>query len=355
MLEGETVELTEEYVKGLIKCIYSHLARIVNDKAHLTILLNETALKKWWIPAFTHESVDATTNYQKLEFQGDTLLKYVFTTFVVKKVVPFKSDTITLIMGKYMSRKYQAELAISMGLSNFIRHINIKSVAPLPLLKIQEDVFEAFFGALGAASDALIQEGQGSVYASNLIKWLFRDSDQLFQNVEKDNITTLKEMFDNNNMPEPVYECESDGMLMKCRVLLSVGGEVVGQAEDKIDEVARQAAAGNALAYFQKNPINPARRQKKEEEKNEYQVQAERVKLAIAKLNDMLRSKGKVEIKDHRIITNQSGNETTQQLMVQYQISPTSHEWKMLSSQTGTNPQETKIALLRNFADRYLV
>ena len=116
-----------------------------------------------WKRAFTHESynVEPDENYETTEWLGDQFVGSAFCKYLYS-VLPKNLITernLTLFNNYYMSKNFQPQLARKLGLSDFVR---LGKAAPI-FQKIEEDIFESFFGALVDIADNKLGQGVGYV------------------------------------------------------------------------------------------------------------------------------------------------------------------------------------------------
>ena len=127
-----------EYIKSI-------LSKFIKDESVISKIVTPKTIS-YWERAVTHESVNYNEkeNYEKLEFLGDGLLGYAFTTYLHDYVGIKDRAVINNLLSHYLSKSYQPTMCKKMGIDKLIR--------VFPGIKIEdyilEDVFEAFFGAI---------------------------------------------------------------------------------------------------------------------------------------------------------------------------------------------------------------
>lgn len=123
-----------------------------------------------WILAVTHESYqpDPTSNYDQLEATGDAALKLAFKDFLTHSIPDIKDSELNEYTSRYMSGEFQIPLGEKMHLIDWV----ITEPGVTATVKINEDLFESFCGALIRIGD-LIKPGLGYVLVRSFIGKLF--------------------------------------------------------------------------------------------------------------------------------------------------------------------------------------
>lgn len=350
---------------SLQKSIYSIIAKADVDPTHINPLLNEEALSNYWVPAFTHSSVDATNNYEKLEFYGDKVLNYAFASYIRQRFEnKLDQEKATLLLNRYMSKKFQAELSRKLGLIELVRH---DPDAPNVGIDIQEDIFESFFGAFTTLADDKIQPGLGYIYSFNLLSDIFNNIAIELSEVQKDPITQLKELFEKLQWGKPISQISPSDDLSKGEIKVevrSITGETIGVGYGS-QKAAEFQSAENALGYLSQRGITL---QYAEEEKLkrtrgqnvEFDRQYKRVEAAVAKLNEQATAGGIVRIERFKITNVESrrvrgGSRYTFAIDIAYDSGQGRLVWRSVHQLTGDNPDQTKIDLMKTFADNYRI
>lgn len=350
-------------LKILQRAIFELLKGVVSPE-DITVLLSDSAMKKYWIRCFTHKSADAKNNYEGLEFYGDTVLGYVFVSYLRD----LYKDTLnqhkaTLFLNKYMSKKYQAYLASKMGLVDLVR---FDPKHPGADVSIREDVFEAFFGTLNNASDDLIQKGMGYMYCFNLLRDIFEHEElEEPEEIRRDAITELKEIYEGMRWGEPNYRVENSDRpemgRVKVSVISKVGG-ILGVGYAPTRDEAQLIAAEEALKTLeQKEGIDRAyveqEKIKREQGKNpEFAKQYRRVELAIAKVNETARAQKRATIEEFKLESVEKVPGTyTFSLNVAYRGADGKLNWKIVKQNTDRNKEVARIGLMKEFADLYKI
>ncbi len=237
--------------KKLQDFIWSLIHPVI-EPAHAQFILDELSMDKYWIPAFTHVSFDATQgkNYEQLEFYGDKTLNHAFLAYIREvfdnKINPQQG---TLMLNKYMSKMFQAGLATKLKLTDYVRYdAKIHDAT----VHIREDVFEAFIGAFEQCTDERIQKGLGYVYCFNYIALLFNNISINIEDVKKDDVTQLKELFEKLNWGEPNYikSSSEDPSKGEYRTdIRTVTGDIIGTGYGS-ESGSRIIAATMAIRYL---------------------------------------------------------------------------------------------------------
>lgn len=137
-------------------------------------LTNEASMSVWETGMTTiYENPNTDHNYEFLEWQGDSLMAFLFGQYIKKRVPEISEAAASELKSFYLSTKNQAEIADQMGLPEHIistdYHEEVKS-SP----KIKEDLLEAFFGALMRNCVREFDIGMGVSLAYNLMVHIFK-------------------------------------------------------------------------------------------------------------------------------------------------------------------------------------
>eukprot|EP00122_Pirum_gemmata_P015843 Pgem_evm12s14806 len=112
-------------------------------------IVSDSQNQKIFLQAFTHISYDSENNYEFLELIGDCLVNACMVFYFHKSFSELNNcrgvKIISRLKINLVSRKSLSSLARELGFTEFIRY---QSEFFSDLDKVQEDVFEAFFGAL---------------------------------------------------------------------------------------------------------------------------------------------------------------------------------------------------------------
>jgi len=345
----------------LQKAIYDIISKVI-DKDHVPILLSAEAMVNYWAPAFTHKSVDATNNYEKLEFYGDKVLSYAFSSYIRQRFQnTLNQEQATLLLNQYMSKRYQPELARNLGLVELVRY---NPEIPGVNVKVQEDIFESFFGAFSTITDDAIQPGLGYIYCFNLISDIFNEI-EINPEAQKDPKSQLKEIFEGLKWGEPNYITihSDDPSRGETKVeIRSITGEVIGVGYGS-KKIAEFKAAENALNKLVSEGITAESVEKEKTRRAraqnpEFEKQYRRVEAAIVRLSQQAQAAGKTRVDRFKITRIdaqrvQGGYRYTFSIDVAYDSGQGRLTWRSAHQLTGSNPDQTKIDLMKTFADNY--
>lgn len=352
---------------GLLqKKIYEILARIGIIEIHVNLLLDMEAMTNYWSRVFTHKSIDANPkkNYETPEFFGDLGMKYTFSLIIYEK---FGDDINqangTLLMNKYMSREFQAMIADKLGLVEYVR---FDPESPNVIESVKEDVLEAFFGCLDLLVNTRIGRGMGCVYCYNLMEYIFRDITIVLEDVQKDPVTLIKELFEKYNWGYPNYTIlnSDDPRLgsVKVEIRNPQTGTLLGTGYGNKPKAEANAAL-NALKKLEQEgcTVEAADRDKLERQRYnnpEFDKQYKRVEKVIDQMNVAAKKANKARITEFKIKQVESrqefnGKRFTFAVEVAFQGNDGRLQWKTLH-QTISDKQDTaKIQVMKELADKY--
>jgi dsRNA-specific ribonuclease len=172
------------------------LSVLFQDQAKRNLYLTDDAMKIWK-EAFTHEAASPGSNYERLEFLGDAILKAVFPKYLTKRFPNRSESEYTNLNKVYMSKPKQAELSRSLQFDKYIVSLTELSEADYNLVS---DVFESFFGALDQVSD-LVHPGLGLNNCYNMIHFIFKNIKiNVANDTLSDPITRLNQIFSRFNL-----------------------------------------------------------------------------------------------------------------------------------------------------------
>lgn len=161
----------EEKIDALREFIKTQLEQAIvsNDRTieKIETLTSDEAMKIW-MASFTHSSVTsiAGQNYEGLETLGDAYIAAFFFSYVDTQL---SRETRTPSYYTELRRFWlsKPKLAYFSEKMKFTNYINFDETLMKPDDSMNEDVFEAFFGALVTVGDKFIHPGAGYVYARN--------------------------------------------------------------------------------------------------------------------------------------------------------------------------------------------
>ena len=350
----------------LQKKIYEILARIGVIETHVNLLLDMEALTNYWARVFTHKSVDADPrkNYETPEFFGDKAMNYTF-SLIIRALF---GDAInqangTLLMNKYMSREFQAEVAEKLGLVEYVR---FDPESPNVIESVKEDVLEAFFGCLDMLVNDRIGMGMGAVYCFNLMKHIFNDVKIVLDDIQKDPVTLLKELFEKFGWGLPQYNmANSDDPkqgAMKVEVRngrtgtslgIGYGNKARAEATAARNALKKLSDEGFTVEVADKNKLT-----RQLQNNPEFDKQYKRVEAVIKQMNEAAQKANKTKIIDFKIKSIESrqgntGKRFTFSIEVAFQGNDGKLNWKTIQQATGDNQDTTKVQVMKELADKY--
>lgn len=338
----------------LQKKIYQIIAAI-STPTHIPRLLDQTAMEKYWAPAFTHKSVDASSNYETFEFYGDKVMNYVFSVYI-RNIFGERINQArgTLLMNRYMSEDFQAKIAEYLGLVEYIRY---DASDPRISDSVKEDVVEAFFGCLCIIANERIDPPNffGYPYCYSLLAKIMDAVTISLDKIQKDPITQLKELFEKLEWGTPKYDQEMSDRpdyAYKVTVRSEKTGEALGVGYGNLDR-AKEEAATEALKMLEAKGYNleAVEREKtsrKEVRNLEFEKQYNRVREAV-------KMAGYIDfnVRQERVLTYGGKTRYVYVLEGKKQDKDGTIKWHQLDKKVGENSEETKIAILKGFADLY--
>lgn len=107
-----------------------------------------------WVRAFCHESFKRRLSYETLETAGDTVANYAFKQYLLIKDPKSTPQVLSNMTQYYMSNAAQPEIAASFKMTAWVlQDKSLEVPGSVRVAKsIEEDVFEAFCGALDVVS-----------------------------------------------------------------------------------------------------------------------------------------------------------------------------------------------------------
>lgn len=174
-----------------------------------------------WKSCVTDSTITSVSdmNYEFYETIGDSFLNAFFYTYIRSRI-PNEYRTpsyITDLRNYWLSTARLSPFAIKLGLTPFIRYDETLDWTTDELQKLNENVFEAFFGAIVTICDTLIVPGIGYTYGYNFFVQFFKemfedDQSKLFLHRDflKPVKTQLKEIYDKMGWGEMSFETGKD-------------------------------------------------------------------------------------------------------------------------------------------------
>lgn len=195
--------------------------------------------------------VPGTKDYERLEFFGDAVLKFVISEYLLERFPEYDEGQLTEIRSVLVSDKTLAELAATLNLSKYI--LLGRQVQMRPSIVAQS--FEAVLGA--------VYTDLGLIYAQNLVVRLFGN---LATSVDRDEIkdnfkAELQEFTQSKAQGVPIYTVQkTDGPPHDPVFLVnvSIAGTVIAEGSGRSKKMAEQEAAKAALEELSKKKAKPS-------------------------------------------------------------------------------------------------
>lgn len=168
-----------------------------------------------WGNALTSDSYDANNNYENLEFDGDSVLKWGFKKYLRTEYPDMPQKVYSELNSEYMSKKHQWVITVGLGLDPYIRTgSEVTSVEARR--KIQVDVMESFFGALEKVADMYSNQGTNAVY--KMIVYIFSvariiviDLETFSRGAPVTQVKQIFERFDRYDVGTPILNVRETG------------------------------------------------------------------------------------------------------------------------------------------------
>jgi hypothetical protein len=161
-------------LKGILRMISeirNILSNFIDDKSVVSAITGPKT-EIYWTRAFTHYSVNATENYEKLEFLGDASVNYAFILYIRENLKITSRGTSNNLWAYYTSKYYLPIMCKNIGLDKLL-----KTTVPVENSML-EDIFEAFFGVIEILLRRLYLSNPKRVkkpidYIQNFMIWYF--------------------------------------------------------------------------------------------------------------------------------------------------------------------------------------
>lgn len=164
--------------------------------------------KDMFSDAFTHSSADPINNYEVLETLGDNIVNKAVVQYLTRRFpqinCPAGKEILSKLKISLVNWKSYSELAEKIG---FLGHIywNQRSKVPINVGKLQEDVFESFFGTVSYIIDSAFGIGQGYKVCYKILEKILNKKDISLKYEDiVDPKTIIKEIFDPENIKNEV-------------------------------------------------------------------------------------------------------------------------------------------------------
>lgn len=234
---------------------YKLMKDIMQTGLEQEIILEEKD-KNMFSDAFTHSSTDIINNYEVLETLGDNIVNKAVVQYLTKRFpqinCPSGKEILSKLKISLVNWKSYSELADQLG---FLGHIHWSSrsdqlsnskttsarFAPINVGKLQEDVFESFFGTVSYITDAAFGIGQGYKTCYNILAKILdkKDISLKYEDIV-DPKTIIKEIFDPDNIKKEIGTFEyvqknlSDGSIIREIKLTDIQNKnyIIGQSKN---------------------------------------------------------------------------------------------------------------------------
>lgn len=225
-----TISNTENdlWVRGLQRFLYTLLSRAIPDPHFLTEILKQGPMTNVWIPAFTTQSVNPTSNNETMELLGDEISGLVFTAYLRRYHPELNEAQLSNLKAYYMSEQFQPEMAKILGLDNWIRFIlppgTSQQAQDYKLIKIMEDVFESFFGGIRLVCIAMDNEnglGTATNYSVNMMNYVMSHVDIDFDRAMGSARTVFEQLFGRLKWQKPTFMTQKIGNEVMVQIRLS--------------------------------------------------------------------------------------------------------------------------------------
>jgi len=345
--------------KLLKKEIINIIKPILNPE-HRKILFNTDSMQNYWIPAFTHKSVNYNKNYETLEFYGDTVVNHVFAMYIRELYNnQLNQHKATLLSSYYMSEEYQATLSEKIGL---VKLVNYDEKINNIDTSIKEDIFEAFFGALNNVVTDKIFPGMGYTYCYNfMVLILSNQKIMTVTEIQLDPVTRLKELYEGYQFGIPKYvqiDMDRSDYQRVGVAVLDNNGIKIAEGFGKRKKNAKRQASLNALEYLKEKGMNVdtmAEFKKQKPNNPEYDKALGRANESIEKLNIKLKYLDKPIIKNFKLTKISSNRKHEKAFTLDLIYDDKNQLAKTVSQISGAGSElDIKIQLLNNFADSYI-
>ena len=102
--------------------------------------IDRTLLKE----ALTHSSIDPNSNYERLEFLGDSIISFFISEYLYKKFTNDKEGNLTIKKAQLVNKDYLSSVSKSLNLYKYITIQNKVKISA----RIHTDILESIIGAM---------------------------------------------------------------------------------------------------------------------------------------------------------------------------------------------------------------
>jgi len=204
--DGNRVRDYNTWYNGLRNYLRETLKIIVPSPELRERMVSDEAMKIW-VNCFTHETYDPNVgrNFEELEFVGDHAMEYNFVIYLYKTIPNITRSELSEIKSSYISKPFQAKVALSLGLQNWVR-IGIRKDT-----HTFEDLLESFFGGINMVGDTVFKFGAGTGLCYNMIVYIFKDIEINMNLAMGKPKTQIKEMFEKLHWGKAIENFEKSG------------------------------------------------------------------------------------------------------------------------------------------------
>lgn len=264
------IEFGKVYDKELKQYLRILLGTIIKNDILLDTILAERNFPIWK-KAFTHVTYDYSNNFEELEFIGDAVFKNSFKRILSKKFPTITARASSEFHNQYGSTPGLSQFGLHMKLHKWLihRNLNLNGLN----IKILEDLFESFIGALVTVCDDPRNGnfGSGNINAYNFITELFSivsfpkymvyglPKTSLFQRLEmlgfqKPNTLILNSIRNEKTNKFDVEISISDAMISKLIALgfnVDYKNKILGKSSHFTIKTAINIACGNTIEFIE--------------------------------------------------------------------------------------------------------
>ena len=184
--KGETVWLNEllDFIKEIL------ITNVTENEDEIADLLADEVLH-YWTNTFTHKSWNPNVgeNYERMEKIGDKAMDLAYDAFLLTNYPQINESAMGDSNNFFLSKKEQAKISRDMELSKWV----LTNVSDN--MNIQEDLLEAFFGAIFKASpNTEIAYGHVDVFLRSIYEPKMAETN--FGDPPRSSVTEIKEIFE---------------------------------------------------------------------------------------------------------------------------------------------------------------
>lgn len=196
-----------------------------------------------WIQAFTHETFDANTNWEVLEFKGDALFRYLIPKHIAAMKPGLTHAEYSALYIFYSSATDQERLARELGFGHFFRSMSYDADS-----NMIADALEGFMGAFDEISE-MIEKGSGAILGYELVKRWYPVIKTDMVEAQGAPKTQVEQYFPDNKVDKESYVENGDTVFrvlipyQKVQYLMSLGFDLSGLPDYKGSKLAGEGRA----------------------------------------------------------------------------------------------------------------